>query len=107
MLLEAQHRLLLGFDIGMLSKVSIRRVAYSGLVFHRAATRVSKINWYYKPLFSYEITHPDLEESLRRLQVTVVDMSRRLEDLKALEDKWICDLWTVLGPQGTSPRVHG
>ena len=46
----------------------------------------------------------EMEETLARLQVTVVDRSMRLEDLKALEDKWMCDLGTVLGAQGLNRK---
>ena len=46
----------------------------------------------------------EIEEAIARLEVTVVDRSMRLEDLKALEDKWMCDLGTVLGPQGLNRR---
>ena len=35
-----------------------------------------------------------------------VDRSRWLEDLKALEDNWMCDLGTVLGPQGLNRNNH-
>ena len=39
-----------------------------------------------------------MEEALDRVEVTVVDWSMRLQDLKSLEDRWVCDLGTVLGP---------
>ena len=41
---------------------------------------------------------------MKKLEVTVVDRSRRLEDLKALEDRWMCDLGTVIGPQGLNRK---
>jgi hypothetical protein len=46
----------------------------------------------------------DMEEAMKKLEVTVVDRSRRLEDLKALEDRWMCDLGTVIGPQGLNRK---
>ena len=49
----------------------------------------------------------DMEEAMKKLEVTVVDRSRRLEDLKALEDRWMCDLGTVIGPQGLNRKVLG
>ena len=46
----------------------------------------------------------DMEESLTKVEVTVVDGSMRLEYLKSLEDRWMCDLGTVLGPQGLNRK---
>ena len=45
-----------------------------------------------------------MEEAIKKLEVTVVDRSRGLEDLKALEDRWMCDLGTVIGPQGLNRK---
>jgi hypothetical protein len=30
-----------------------------------------------------------MDEAIKKVEVTVVDRSRRLEDLKTLEDKWM------------------
>ena len=38
----------------------------------------------------------DMEEAIKKLEVTVVDRIRRLEDLKALEDRWMCALGTLM-----------
>ena len=46
----------------------------------------------------------DMEEAIKKLEVTVVDRSRGLVDLKVLEDRWICDLGTVIGPQGLNRK---
>ena len=46
----------------------------------------------------------DIEEALKMVEVTVLDRSRSLEDLKSLEDRWMCDLGTVLGPRGLNRK---
>jgi hypothetical protein len=50
--------------------------------------------------------HPiDIEEALKMVEVTILDRSRSLENLKSLEDRWMCDLGTVLRPKGLN-RKH-
>ena len=46
----------------------------------------------------------DIEEALKMVEVTVLDRSRSLEDLKSLEDRWMCALGTVLGPRGLNRK---
>ena len=49
--------------------------------------------------------HQDnMEEALKKVEVTVLDRSKNLEDLKSLEDRWMCDLGTVLGHQGLNRK---
>ena len=65
-------------------------------------------SWTVSPPMRYIIftvhQQAEMEEAMARLEVTVVDGSRRLEDLKALEDKWMCDLGTMMGPQGLNRK---
>ena len=49
----------------------------------------------------------EIEEALKRVEVTVLDRSRSLEDLKSLEDRWMCDLGTVLGPKDNNRQNFG
>ena len=44
------------------------------------------------------------EHHLADLEVTVVDRSIRVEDLKGLEDWWMCDLGTFLVDQGLNRK---
>ena len=46
----------------------------------------------------------DMEAAIANLQVTVVDRCQRLSDLKRVEDRWMCDLGTVLGRQGLNRK---
>ena len=46
----------------------------------------------------------DMEVAIANLQVTVVDRCMRLENLKKLEDRWMCDLGTVLGRRGLNRK---
>ena len=45
-----------------------------------------------------------IEEALEKVEVTVLDRSGSLEDLKSLEDRWMCNLGTVLGPRGLNRK---
>ena len=49
----------------------------------------------------------EIEEVLKRVEDTVLNRSGNLEDLKSLEDRWICNLGTVLGLRGLNRKNEG